>query len=140
LVLEDQPDPADVAALEERLSRFTFDATGHHDLRELAVFVRDAAGTVVAGIYGWTWGGCCELAHLWVDEAERGRGWGGRLLDAAEAEARRRGCAQVVLFTHGVQAAAMYPPRGYELVGQVDGYPAGDRALWYRKRFDSDRG
>ena len=29
---------------------------------------------IVAGIYGWTWGGCAELQHLWVDESLRCQG------------------------------------------------------------------
>ncbi len=137
--VESNPDPADVARLEAHVAQHNAAATGHAGEPEtqLAIFVRDDDGTMVAGVYGWTWGGCCELQHLWVDEAGRGKGLATRLLDAAEAEAARRGCRQVVLFTHAANAGAggqRYPRRGYELVGRVDGYPVGDAALWYRKR------
>jgi hypothetical protein len=67
---------------------------------------------------------------------------GGALLDAAEAEALRRGCDQVVLLTHAVHAGpggARYRRRGYELVGRVDDYPRGDAALWFRKRLPARR-
>lgn len=138
--VEDRPDPDDVAQLEARVSEHTARVTGHDGETELAIFVREA-GAVVAGIYGWTWGGCCELQHLWVAPAQRGQGLGSRLLDAAEAEAARRGCLQVVLFTHAINAGETgdrYTRRGYELVGRVDGYPLGDAALWYRKRLTLD--
>ncbi|MGZ4753452.1 MAG: GNAT family N-acetyltransferase [Acidimicrobiia bacterium] len=98
--------------------------------------MRGDDGTVLAGVSGWTWGGCCELQHLWVHESERGNGLGSRLLDAAEAEAARRGCGQVVLFTHAANAGRTgerWTRRGYELVGRVDDYPLGDAALWFRK-------
>jgi GNAT superfamily N-acetyltransferase len=136
-VVEDDPDPAVVGWLEERVTTATARATGHDDERPLAVLARADDGAVVGGICGWTWGGCCELQHLWVDEAHRGRGVGRALLDAAEGEAARRGCDQVVLFTHAVSAGAdgaRYLRRGYELVGRVDDYPRGDAALWFRKR------
>ncbi len=142
-MVEDDPDPGDVAILEARVAQQNADATGHgaEAERQLAIFVRsepgvDGVGVIRAGIYGWTWAGCCELQHLWVDEAERGRGLATALLDAAEAEAARRGCTQVVLFTHAANAGASgdrYTRRGYELVGRVDDYPTGDAALWYRK-------
>ncbi len=76
LVVEADPDPADVAWLEARVVEQNAAATGHGGETQLAVFVRDEQGGIVAGIYGWTWGGCCELQHLWVDESRRGRGLG----------------------------------------------------------------
>jgi GNAT superfamily N-acetyltransferase len=138
LTVEDDPDPADVALLEARVAEETARNTGRvEDVEsQLAIFVRADDGTIVAGIYGWTWGGCAELHHLWVDETRRGHGLGSRLLDEAEAEATRRGCGQVVLFTHKANtgpAGERFTRRGYELVGQVDDYPLGDAALWYRK-------
>lgn len=136
--VETDPDPADVARLDALVAQHNAAATGRvgEPESQLAIFVRDDDGTMVAGVYGWTWGGCCEVQHLWVDEARRGEGLGTRLLDEVEAEAARRGCRQVVLFTHAANAGAdgqRYPRRGYELVGRVDDYPVGDAALWYRK-------
>lgn len=49
------------------------------------------AARVVAGLYGWTWAGCCEVNKLWVHERWRRRGLGTRLMRAAEAEARALG-------------------------------------------------
>lgn len=138
LTVEDDPDPDDVALLERQVAAETARSTGQDgDVEtQLAIFVRAEGGSIVAGIYGWTWGGCAELQHLWVDESQRGRGLATRLLDAAEAEAARRGCGQVVLFAHAANsgtAGERWARRGYELVGRVDDYPRGDAALWYRK-------
>ena len=111
------------------------------DETQLGIFVRDERGAVVAGIYGWTWGGCCELQHLWVDEARRGQGLATALVVAAEQEAARRDCRQVVLFTHAANAGRdgdRWTRQGYELVGRVDDYPVGDAALWFRKLLTPD--
>jgi GNAT superfamily N-acetyltransferase len=136
LLVDGDPDPAAVAWLEARVTAATARATGHDDEAPLAVFARADDGTLAGGVCGWTWGGTCELQYLWVEDAHRGDGLGTQLLDAAEAEARRRGCHQIVLLTHRVSTGAdgeRYRRRGYEEVGRVDDYPRGDAALWFRK-------
>ncbi|HEY3142090.1 MAG TPA: GNAT family N-acetyltransferase [Acidimicrobiales bacterium] len=135
LQVEDDPGDDDIACLDDSLRAFTVAAAGHDPPRSLAVFAR-RDGIVVAGIHGWTWGECCELVSLWVSEPLRRRGLGHTLLAAAEAEARRRRCQQVVLFTHADQAPQLYLRSGYELVGHVRGYPVGSAAYWFRKRLD----
>ncbi len=101
------------------------------------MFVRDGAGAITAGTYGWTWGTTCELHHLWVDESLRRTGVGTRLLAEVEAEATRRGCGQIIFFSHAFQAGQFYRDRGYEVVGRVEDYPDGDAALWLRKPLGS---
>src|SRR6188472_638714 len=131
--VEDRPDPDDVDVLEAHIRAEASSAKGLGEEVELAIFVRDA-GTIVAGISGWTWGDCCELQSLWVAPQLRGRGLATRLIAAAEAEAARRGCSQTVHFTYGFQAQPLYERIGYELVGRVQDFPSGTDALWYRKR------
>jgi ribosomal protein S18 acetylase RimI-like enzyme len=135
LDVDDDPTAADVARLDDGLAAFTVAAAGHEPPEPLAVFARND-GVVAGGIHGWTWGSCCELVSLWVSEPLRHRGVGRALLAAAEAAAERRGCRQVVLFTHGVQAPRLYTGTGYQLVGEVEDYPAGSTAYWFRKRLD----
>jgi GNAT superfamily N-acetyltransferase len=138
LHVEDHPDPLDVELLEEHIRSEASTVKGLGDEVELAIFVRNA-GTIVAGISGWTWGDCCELQSLWVAPRLRGRGLATRLIAAAEAEAATRGCSQTVHFTYDFQAQALYERNGYELVGRVQDFPSGTDALWYRKRLEATR-
>jgi GNAT superfamily N-acetyltransferase len=130
--VEDHPDPSEIEVLETHIRLEASAAMGLGDEVELAIFVR-AAGTVVAGISGWTWGDSCEMQNIWVDPSLRGRGLATRLIAAAEAEAAARGCSQTVHFTYGFQARALYEKNGYELVGRVENFPSGTDVLWYRK-------
>src|SRR5215469_2692811 len=92
------------ARLRERLDveigAFNAAVTGHHDGQLLSIAVREDGGDLRAGLYGWTWGGCGYIELLWVRADQRGNGLGTRLLAAAEAEIRRRGCDRVTLSTH----------------------------------------
>jgi GNAT superfamily N-acetyltransferase len=95
--------------------------------------VRDESGRIVAGICGNTWGGCFEIRQFWVEESRRRQGLGTRLLDAAEREARRRGCTQMVVTTFSFQAPAFYRKHGFVDLAATDDHPRGHQHLLLRK-------
>ncbi len=131
--IETKPNLSDVQFLDDRITEFNFETTGIYDGRELAILVRDETGEIRAGLYGWTRGGTCEIAFLWVHRDLRGQGIGSQLLQAAEDEARARGCTQVVLDTHSFQAPAFYQKYGYEIQGIIADYPRGQQKIYLRK-------
>jgi methyltransferase (TIGR00027 family) len=133
LILEPDPTPDQTAFLEDRLYEFNVAATGISDGRPLAIFVRADDGQIVAGLGGHTWGGCCEIRQVWVHERVRRQGLGTALLQAAEAEARRRGCRQILLATHSFQAPDFYRRLGFELIATAQDYPQGHQHLLLRK-------
>jgi GNAT superfamily N-acetyltransferase len=133
-VISTEPTPSEVQYLEDRLYEFNSAATGITDGEWLAIFVRDDDHRIVAGICGNVWGGCAEIRQFWVEESRRKQGLGTRLLAAAEQEARRRGCWQMLLMTFSFQAPAFYAKHGFEEVAAVDDHPHGHRNLLLRKR------
>ena len=46
--------------------------------------LRSERGDVIGGILGQLWGGWLQVTFLWVAEAARGQGHGGRLVQAAD--------------------------------------------------------
>ena len=133
LVVEEAPDPADLGFLEERVAAAAIEAAGVGEDRPFGVFARDGDGRIVAGISGMTWGGCCELHAMWVDEPLRGRGLARALMAGAEAVARRRGCALVQFLAYDLLVAGLYERLGYVTVGVMEDCPAGSATRWYRK-------
>jgi len=132
LVVEDEPDPLDLALLEERMAAAAVAAVGVGDEREFGIFVREE-GSIVAGISGTFWGGCCQIHVLWVDDARRGQGLARQLLASAEDGARRRGCRLIMGITYDVLTAGFYEPLGYRTVGVIEDCPTGTATRWYRK-------
>ena len=124
-VIEDDPRPQDVRVLEDGLYRYNVHQTARDDGRWLAIFVRDASGTIMAGLSGWTWAGWLKIANLWVREELRRHGHGRDLLTAAETEARARGCTRATLDTYSFQAPGFYRRFGYTIVGAVEDFPPG---------------
>ena len=133
-VVSDDPSPEVVRYLEDRLYEFNSAATGISDGEWLTIVVRDESDRIVAGLSGSTWGGCAEIRQFWVEESRRRQGLGTALLEAAEQEARRRGCTSVLLMTFSFQAPAFYTRHGFEVVATVEDHPLGHHNLLFRKR------
>ena len=131
-----EPTPQDVEYLEDRVYEHNAGVTGIADGQLLAFLVRDDSGRIVAGICGNTWGGGCEIRQFWVEESQRRRGLGTRLLRAAEQEARRRGCTQMLLMTFSFQAPAFYARIGFEVVATIADHPRGHRNFLMRRRLE----
>lgn len=121
------------AFLTDRIYEFNAKVTGYDDGMLLAGSIRNDAGEVIAGFNGHTWGGCCELANVWVHEQHRGRGLGSLLLRSAEAEAVARGCVRIVLRTHSFQAPGFYERLGYERKYTIEGCPKDHADIIYIK-------
>ena len=115
----------DADFVRDGLSLFNVAATGDSYYSPLAIFLRDERDAILGGAYGHVWGGWLDLSLLWVTEPLRGRGYGKKLLEAAEDEARSQGCGAVFLSTFSFQARPFYEENGYEAVADLPDYPAG---------------
>lgn len=122
LVATDSPPQAAYRALLAELRRFTAGAVGAPDNRTFAILIpHPATGAPMGGLWAETrWGGF-YIDMLVVPEELRGRGIGSRLMQAAEAEARRRRCRHIWLDTYAFQARPFYERLGFEVFGQLDG-------------------
>jgi GNAT superfamily N-acetyltransferase len=114
--------------LAQELTGFNTRAAGVGDQRGLSVQLRDGRGALVAGLAGWTWGTCAGIELVWVREDQRRSGFGGQLLDPAEAEARKRGCTQVLVSSFTFQAPDFYRSSGYVEFARTPGIPTTDSA------------
>jgi len=87
---------------------------------------------IAAGGRGLVYLGALELRGLWVDQADRGAGLGGRLLAAIEDEAWSRGARKAMLYTYSWQAEHFYKRNGYAAYARFD-FPDGHSRIDMQK-------
>jgi GNAT superfamily N-acetyltransferase len=130
---ESRASPEDAAVIHDGLARFNVAATKHTYYSPVAIFLRDDRDAVLGGALGDVWGGWLDLVYLWIAEPLRGQGYGERLLQAAEDEARAHGCRGVFLETFGFQARPFYERYGYEVFAELPDRPAGYVSYFMKK-------
>jgi len=116
----------------KRLRAYNVSAAGQSDNRPLTITLRHK-GKIVGGLIGETFFGWLFVSLLWIAEQHRGNGFGKALVEAAEAEARKRGVRGVYLDTFGFQAPGFYEKMGYREFGRLNEFPAGHDRVWMTK-------
>ena len=116
---------ADINVIVQGLTEFNASKAGGDTPRYLVITVRDSEQNVVGGLVGATYLGWLQIHAVWVSEVLRGRGYGSRLMQQAEYEARERQCPRVFLETLSFQALPFYEKIGYKVVSKIADFPPG---------------
>ncbi|MCC7274346.1 MAG: GNAT family N-acetyltransferase [Alphaproteobacteria bacterium] len=123
--------------LDARLAEFNRRIVGPSDSRRFAaVLTHPRSGAEIAGLFASSYWGWMYIDQLWVSGRYRRRGHGTVLMDAAEAEARRRRCRGLWLDTWSWQARGFYEKRGFRLFGTLDDFPLPHHRDFLLKRLD----
>ncbi|AQS39380.1 putative acetyltransferase [Shewanella psychrophila] len=100
-----------------------YENMGPEETLPLSVVARDEDGKVIGGVSGQTIYRNFLIDVMWVDKKTRDTGLGRRLMELAEAEAKKRGCLVAQLDTLSYQAPDFYQKLGFEIVGTVPAFP-----------------
>ncbi len=135
LVVEDRSDPDTFAAIFHALDASSTPLIGPTQPHFLVIPLRDAEGLVVGGFWGCTIFRWLHVQMLFVPATLRGRGIGAALMEAAETEARERGCLGAHVDAFSFQAAPFYRRIGYAPFGVLHDFPPGYERFFFCKRF-----
>lgn len=134
IIIDNKTDQKDIEFIKNNLKRHNEKFTVPDNHKELAVFLKDEAGKIKGGITGGTYWDWLYIDSLWVEESMRLKGYGKKLLEVAEKEAKKRGCNNAHLDTHDFQAVNFYQKNGYEICGQLDDLPVGYNRYLLKKK------
>jgi GNAT superfamily N-acetyltransferase len=123
--LEAEPQPGDMNILVKGLLEFNQGQTGGATPEYLLATVRNEQGAVVGGLLGATYLGWLQVQIVWLPDTLRGHNFGTELMELAESEAIRRGCARAFLETYSFQALPFYEKCGYNVHSCLPDFPVG---------------
>lgn len=133
IVYVDKPEESAWGIIGRGLQNYNVQQAGEQNFQRLCFALRASNQEIMGGALGelyWDW---FHLDLMWVQEELRGRGYGHRLLQAIEDEARRRGARNVFLDTFSFQAPEFYQRHGYRVFGVLPDFPAGRQRYFLTK-------
>jgi GNAT superfamily N-acetyltransferase len=130
----ENPSPDELEVIGGGLAAFNEADVGPADRRALAVVARNDTADIVGGVSGYTAWGWLYVQWLWVAEVLRGQALAGRMLAAAEGEARARGCHAAYIDTFSPVALKTYQRAGYATFGALEDFPKGRTRTFLQKR------
>jgi GNAT superfamily N-acetyltransferase len=116
------------------ISDYNKQQAGEDQAQSLCFVLRAPDEEIVGGVIGATYWDWLHVDLMWIKEEFRGRGYGQRLLTAAEDEARQRGAKNAYLDTFTFQAPGFYEKYGYQVFGELSDFPAGHQRYFLRKQ------
>ena len=123
----------DIQEIHAMLKEFNFSHREKSEDVPLGIFLEDENKKKLAGLTGETFGNWLCIRYLFVDESLRGQGIGRKIIEAAECEAKKRGCKYVFVDTFSFQAPDFYRKLGYKEVFTLEEYPYTGKRHYYTK-------
>jgi GNAT superfamily N-acetyltransferase len=133
IIYVDKPEEGAWETIGRGLEHYNEQYAGDSGFQRLCFVLQGPGGEVAGGAVGeiyWDW---FHLDLLWLQEDLRGKGHGRALLKCMEDEARRRGAKHVFLDTFSFQAPRFYTRLGYEVFGELPGFPPGHKRYFLKR-------
>lgn len=134
LVAVENPEEAAWGIIGGGVASYNKGKAGDNQFQRLCFTLQDTDQEIVGGILAELYWGWLFIDLLWVQEALRGRGLGGKLLVALEEEAKQQGATRAYLDTFSFQAPEFYAKHGYQVFGELADFPPGHQRLFMTKQ------
>lgn len=102
-----------------------------NDPKPLQIVSRNDTNELVGGLFATTSMAWLKVEIMAVRDDHRRQGLGALMLNAAEVEARRRGCRYGFLDTMDYQAPEFYRKCGYDVVGSIADWDSHNHTKFY---------
>lgn len=119
--------------LYQEISHNAFEVKGLPPMCPFSIFIKDQEENILGGVSGTSFYGSFYVDSLWVNKTLRHRGWGTKLMRAAEAIGKEHEAQFVTLNTMDWEALPFYQKLGYSVEFTREGYSKDSKMFMLRK-------
>ena len=130
LIIEAELSNESVRIIEEGLRQFNLSKTPEENT-PLNILLKSDDNQIIGGLQGNHNSQWLYINALWVESHHMGKGYGKKMMLAAEEEAVKRGVTQCYLQT--VHSLGFYQKLGYEVFSVIENSPTGFNMYYVKK-------
>ena len=130
---EENPKQEDIQILYDGLKDHMIAKRNLSPIRFFAYYIKDDDGKIVGGCNGDILYGCLYVGTLWVDASLRGKGYGTKLMQAAEQLGKDSKCNFMAVNTMDWEALDFYKKLGYSVELERKGFEKDSIFYFLRK-------
>ena len=130
LVIEAELSKESIKIIEEGLRQFNLSKTSEGN-SPLNILLKSDDDQMIGGLEGNHNAQWLYINALWVESHHRGKGYGKKMMLAAEEEALKRGVSQSYLQT--VHSLGFYQKLGYQVFSVIENSPTGFNMYYVKK-------
>ena len=134
IIYDEKPADGAWGIIGRGVGTFNQQQVGDDNYKRLVFVLQGPNQEVVGGLAGATFYDWFNIDLLWVKEELRGRGYGKRIMELAEEEAKERGAKNALLDTLSFQAPDFYKKLGYQVFGELPDFPPGHKRIYFAKQ------
>ncbi len=133
IIIDESENPPSRAIIKNGVMDYNKRFLGDWKPSAFSLYIRNAEGTLIAGVCGDYIHAYTRINWAWVHEDFRGRGVGKRALNAVEEFAKTKGCRYLQLDTMDFQARPFYQKLGFWIVATLPNWINGYDCYIMRK-------
>ena len=133
IVWVEQPGQVEWGTIGGGIGIYNQEQAGDDASKSLCFVIQGPDENILGGVIGATHYDWLYVDLMWIKEELRGQGYGDKLLELTEEEARKRGAKNAYLDTFSFQAPGFYKKYGYQVFGELSGFPEGHTRYYLKK-------
>ena len=134
IVSVENPEEAAWGIIGRGIRNYNKQQAGDNKFQRVCFALQTSGEEIVGGVLGEVYYGWLYVDLLWIKDELRGKGYGQRLMELLENEARKLGAKNVYLDTFSFQAPDFYKRLGYQVFGELPDFPTGHQRYFLTKQ------
>lgn len=134
IILVENPEENAWGIIGRGVGNYNKQQAGDNNFQRLCFALQSHSEEIVGGVLGEVYFDWLYVDLLWVKDELRGKGYGQRLMDLLEKEARKLGAQNAYLDTFSFQAPDFYKRQGYQVFGELQDFPPGHQRYFLTKQ------
>jgi len=130
-----EADENDSRWISDQIKKYESNILPEENVREIRLILKNEKGENIGGLLANTRYATLYINDIWINEDQRNKGYGKKLIELAEKKAKEMNCKYCSLGTFdALKVKKFYEKLGYKVISKSKDSPEGFMGYWFSKK------